>query len=196
MPCRRPARLSGARSSGSNPERPACVGAAIPAAVTADLVQTALRVAASWTIGPGAPPWLLASSGLAPTHWFSIPARHDREPEPGALDHPCGGRSVLTGRPMDRMMEGRTYGTPRDIARARPVDVAGLSRVERTAGGPGGCTRGRRDVGRAAPRPLDADFMGGASRFVARWLPLFLLGGLFGKLMDDSRSIAVDRALT
>jgi H+/gluconate symporter-like permease len=32
-------------------------------------------------------------------------------------------------------------------------------------------------------------FMGGASRFVARWLPLFLLGGLFGKLMDDSGSI-------
>jgi H+/gluconate symporter-like permease len=32
-------------------------------------------------------------------------------------------------------------------------------------------------------------FMGGASRFVGRWLPLFLLGGLFGKLMDDSGSI-------
>ncbi len=33
-------------------------------------------------------------------------------------------------------------------------------------------------------------FMGGASRFVAQWFPLFLLGGLFGKLMDDSGSIA------
>lgn len=32
-------------------------------------------------------------------------------------------------------------------------------------------------------------FMGGASRFVAQWFPLFLLGGLFGKLMDDSGSI-------
>lgn len=32
-------------------------------------------------------------------------------------------------------------------------------------------------------------FMGGAARFVAQWLPLFLLGGLFGKLMDDSGSI-------
>ena len=44
-----------------------------PAAVTADLVQTALRLAARWTVGPDAPPWLLASSGLAPNHWFSTP---------------------------------------------------------------------------------------------------------------------------
>lgn len=33
-------------------------------------------------------------------------------------------------------------------------------------------------------------FMGGASRFVAQWFPLFLLGGVFGKLMDDSGSIS------
>jgi H+/gluconate symporter-like permease len=40
-------------------------------------------------------------------------------------------------------------------------------------------------------------FMGGASRFVGKWLPLFLLGGLFGKLMDDSGSISsVARYLT
>jgi H+/gluconate symporter-like permease len=40
-------------------------------------------------------------------------------------------------------------------------------------------------------------FMGGTSRFVAKWLPLFLLGGLFGKLMDDSGSItAIARYLT
>ncbi len=40
-------------------------------------------------------------------------------------------------------------------------------------------------------------FMGGASRFVGKWLPLFLLGGLFGKLMDDSGSItAIARHLT
>ncbi len=32
-------------------------------------------------------------------------------------------------------------------------------------------------------------FMGAAARFVAQWFPLFLLGGLFGKLMDDSGSI-------
>jgi urease accessory protein len=43
-----------------------------PAAVTSDLVQTALSLAAGWTLGPGAPPWLLASNALAPTHWFSI----------------------------------------------------------------------------------------------------------------------------
>ncbi|MFO0844622.1 MAG: hypothetical protein U0797_19870 [Gemmataceae bacterium] len=40
-------------------------------------------------------------------------------------------------------------------------------------------------------------FMGGASRFVAQWFPLFLLGGLFGKLMDDSGSInSIARFLT
>jgi H+/gluconate symporter-like permease len=40
-------------------------------------------------------------------------------------------------------------------------------------------------------------FMGGASRFVGKWLPLFLLGGLFGKLMDDSGSIlSIARFLT
>src|SRR5215468_1378932 len=32
-------------------------------------------------------------------------------------------------------------------------------------------------------------FMGAAGRFVAQWFPMFLLGGLFGKLMDDSGSI-------
>lgn len=40
-------------------------------------------------------------------------------------------------------------------------------------------------------------FMGGAARFVAQWFPIFLLGGLFGKLMDDSGSItAIARYLT
>ncbi|MCB8822026.1 GntP family permease [Microvirga rosea] len=40
-------------------------------------------------------------------------------------------------------------------------------------------------------------FMGGAARFVAQWFPMFLLGGLFGKLMDDSGSItAIARFLT
>src|SRR5262249_12953871 len=40
-------------------------------------------------------------------------------------------------------------------------------------------------------------FMGGASRFVGKWLPLFLLGGVFRKLMDGSRSISsIARYLT
>jgi urease accessory protein len=42
-----------------------------PTAVTHDLVHTALSLAASWTIGADAPPWLLASTGLVPNHWFS-----------------------------------------------------------------------------------------------------------------------------
>jgi H+/gluconate symporter-like permease len=40
-------------------------------------------------------------------------------------------------------------------------------------------------------------FMRGTSRFVFQWFPMFLLGGLFGKLMEDSRSIsAIARNLT
>jgi H+/gluconate symporter-like permease len=40
-------------------------------------------------------------------------------------------------------------------------------------------------------------FMGGTSRFVSQWFPMFLLGGLFGKLMEDSRSInAISHSLT
>ncbi len=42
-----------------------------PTAVTADLVRVALLLAACWTVGPGAKPWLLASGSLAPNHWFS-----------------------------------------------------------------------------------------------------------------------------
>ncbi len=44
-----------------------------PGAVTADVVHSAMRLAANWTIGCDAPPWLLASSSLAPNHWFSSP---------------------------------------------------------------------------------------------------------------------------
>ncbi len=44
-----------------------------PAAVTRAVVETALRVAAEWHSGPGARPWLLESSALAPNHWFSTP---------------------------------------------------------------------------------------------------------------------------
>jgi H+/gluconate symporter-like permease len=33
-------------------------------------------------------------------------------------------------------------------------------------------------------------YMSGAAGFIARWFPMFLLGGVFGKLMDDSGSIS------
>src|SRR5688572_3066944 len=46
----------------------------------------------------------------------------------------------------------------------------------------------------AAAEPLLAHwtqtFMGSAGRFVAQFFPLFLLGALFGKLMEDSGSVA------
>jgi H+/gluconate symporter-like permease len=42
-----------------------------------------------------------------------------------------------------------------------------------------------------------ATFMAGTARFVSQWFPLFLLGGIFGKLMDDSGSIvSIARYLT
>jgi urease accessory protein len=53
-----------------------CCGS--PPAVTSDLVSTALRLAASWTGRPGALPWLLASSSLAPNHWFSTSVEKSR----------------------------------------------------------------------------------------------------------------------
>lgn len=44
-----------------------------PGPVTFDLVAMAMRQAADWTGGPDTPPWLIESSDLAPTHWFSLP---------------------------------------------------------------------------------------------------------------------------
>jgi H+/gluconate symporter-like permease len=42
-----------------------------------------------------------------------------------------------------------------------------------------------------------ATFMNGTARFVAQWFPLFLLGGIFGKMMDSSGSItSIARFLT
>lgn len=44
-----------------------------PAAVTAALVEAALRIAGAWSGGPHSPPWLLDSTSLSPNHWFSRP---------------------------------------------------------------------------------------------------------------------------
>ena len=37
---------------------------------------------------------------------------------------------------------------------------------------------------------LTQTFMGGAARFIAQFFPIFLLGAVFGKLMEDSGSVA------
>jgi H+/gluconate symporter-like permease len=37
---------------------------------------------------------------------------------------------------------------------------------------------------------LDPDLHGSGARFFAQFFPLFLLGAVFGKLMDDSGSVA------
>src|SRR5215467_10581401 len=40
-------------------------------------------------------------------------------------------------------------------------------------------------------------FMGSAAQFVAQFFPIFLLGALFGKLMDDTGSVqAIARGMT
>jgi urease accessory protein len=58
-----------------------------PTAVTADLARVALLTAASWSDGPGSPPWLLGSNDLAPNHWFSTPVA------PGAVPTSTGLRT-------------------------------------------------------------------------------------------------------
>jgi urease accessory protein len=47
-----------------------------PTQVTADLVVTALSLAAQWNGSDTTPPWLLSSSDLSPNHWFSTPLDH------------------------------------------------------------------------------------------------------------------------
>ncbi len=47
-----------------------------PMYVTSDLAITTLSLAAHWTVGPNADPWLLASSDLSPNHWFSSSIDH------------------------------------------------------------------------------------------------------------------------
>jgi urease accessory protein len=42
-----------------------------PAEIIREVVNTALRQAASWSGGSCDPPWLLRSNSLAPNHWFS-----------------------------------------------------------------------------------------------------------------------------
>jgi urease accessory protein len=40
--------------------------------VVADVVRTALGLAAAWSGGEGASPWLIGTNNLASTHWFSV----------------------------------------------------------------------------------------------------------------------------
>lgn len=56
-------------------------------------------------------------------------------------------------------------------------------------------------VAAASGQPLlphwTSTFMMGTARFVTQWFPMFLLGGIFGKMMDDSGSItSIARFLT
>ena len=68
--------------------------------------------------------------------------------------------------------------------------MARLPRLERPFASSSRRTSGCCVRGRAAARQLDADLHGQRRRFLAQFFPLFLLGALFGKLMEDSGSVS------
>ncbi len=64
-----------------------------PGVVTADLVLTAMSLAACWATGEGSAPWLIHSTELAPSHWFSPPV--------GRLDEKPGELRAIVTKPGD-----------------------------------------------------------------------------------------------
>src|SRR4029453_9426090 len=82
-------------------------------------------------------------------------------------------------------------GTGRYTPRFRPAHLAVIPRLEHTFIG----ARRSARRGRSLREPLLAHwtqtFMGGAAQVLAQFFPLFLLGALFGKLMEDSGSVEV-----
>ena len=111
--------------------------------------------------------------------------------------HGDGSRAALHARPRPPAARASdTMGLARHPARPGAAGLAGLPRLERAA-----ARAGRGAAGRAlfAGEPLLAHwtqtFMGSAAQFLAQFFPLFLLGALFGKLMDDSGSVDGDRRL-
>ena len=79
----------------------------------------------------------------------------------------------------------------RHPARARPAGLAGVSGLEHFVAGAGCGADRRRFRRRTDCLPYwTQTFMDNASRFIAQFFPMFLLGALFGKLMEDSGSVA------
>src|SRR5262249_10958902 len=83
-----------------------------------------------------------------------------------------------------------TYGPARYLGWACSFGLVCLSRLECLAARAGCGSRCRRVRQRAATRHWTQVFMASAARFLAQFFPIFLLGAVFGKLMDDSRSVS------
>src|SRR5262249_43270888 len=78
----------------------------------------------------------------------------------------------------------------RDPARSRAARLAGLSRLEHSLLAPAAALIAAAFAGGPLLAYWTQTFMDSASRFVAQFFPLFLLGALFGKLMEDSGSVS------
>ena len=72
--------------------------------------------------------------------------------------------------------------------------LAGLSRLERALLAPLAALVAAAFSGEPLLAHWTQTFMGAAAGFIAQFFPLFLLGALFGKLMDDSGSVTRHRA--
>ena len=68
--------------------------------------------------------------------------------------------------------------------------MARAARLERAPSRPSRCSACRRIRAGAAARQLDANLHGQRGGLLAQFFPLFLLGALFGKLMDDSGCVS------
>ena len=105
-----------------------------------------------------------------------------------AHGHDIGRRSSLD---LDPLLRRRlTHGPARHPARPRPADLARLPGLEHSAARAGGGDDRRRLRRRAHAGALDANLHGRRRAFLAQFFPIFLLGALFGRLMDDSGSVA------
>ena len=81
-------------------------------------------------------------------------------------------------------------GSDRHSARPGRTRLAVVSRLERAGAGAGRGAGRRGGRAGAAARQLDHHVHGAAAGFILQFFPLFLLGAVFGKLMEDSGSVA------
>ena len=83
-----------------------------------------------------------------------------------------------------------TDGTSRHSCRSRAPDLARISGLERSSARSGCGDPGGRLRGDSLLAHWTQTFMGSAAQFIMQFFPIFLLGALFGKLMEDSGSVS------
>src|SRR5262245_18965005 len=86
-------------------------------------------------------------------------------------------------------------GTSRHSRRIRVSHLAVLSRLSVLLLAPAAALVAAAASGEPLLAHWTETFMGGAAKFLAQFFPLFLLGALFGKLMDDSCSVGMTEKL-